>query len=136
MYNRILVPIDGSQQSGRALEHAIGLAKEGTKLSVLHVDPSIALNEVSYVDVSGVLEAESHEIMDAAMAKLKGSGIPFEALVASGYPAPVITRVAKERDIDLIVMGSRGVGFVSEILLGSVSHSVAQHSHCPVLIVK
>lgn len=136
MYKRILVPTDGSKQAGRALEHAIALAKDGARLSVLHVDPSVALNEVSMIDVSRVLEAETHEIMDAAIAKLKEADVDFEALIGSGYPATVISKIANEREFDLIVMGSRGVGLMSEILLGSVSHSVAQHARCPVLIVK
>jgi Universal stress protein UspA and related nucleotide-binding proteins len=140
MYNHILIPVDGSQQASKALDHAISLVKaigHDIPLSVIHITGRVAMNEAFvYVDVGEMLEKEENEVLSAAAEQLKASGVTYTLLRAEGDPATLICRTAKERGNDLIIMGSRGVGLVSEILLGSVSHGVSQHSHCPVLIVK
>lgn len=140
MYKHILIPVDGSQQASKALDHAIRLAKaihESISLSVIHVTGRAAISQAFvYVDVNELLEKEENEVLSAAAAQLKNSGVSYKLLRADGDPATMICRTAKERGCDLIVMGSRGVGLVSEILLGSVSHGVSQHAHCPVLLVK
>ncbi|GLX68696.1 universal stress protein [Paenibacillus glycanilyticus] len=140
MYNHILIPVDGSQQASKAIDHAIGLAKainQPISLSVLHVTGRVPMNEAFvYVDVGEMLEEEENEVLSAAVHKLRDSGVAYNLLRADGDPSTLICRTAKERNCDLIVMGSRGIGLVSEILIGSVSHGVAQHAHCPVLLVK
>ncbi|SFD98244.1 Nucleotide-binding universal stress protein, UspA family [Paenibacillus catalpae] len=140
MYNHILIPVDGSQKANKALDHAIQLVKSMGRdipLSVIHITDRIAMNEAFvYVDVGEMLDKEENEILSTAAEQLKASGVSYTLLRANGDPATMISRTAKERGVDLIIMGSRGVGLVSEILLGSVSHGVSQHAHCPVLIVK
>ncbi|MCM3630612.1 universal stress protein [Paenibacillus glycanilyticus] len=140
MYKHILIPVDGSQQASKALDHAIGLVKaigQDIPLSVIHITGRVAMNEAFvYVDVGEMLEKEENEVLSAAAGQLKTSGVAYTLLKADGDPATLICRTAKERDCDLIIMGSRGIGLVSEILLGSVSHGVSQHSHCPVLLLK
>ncbi|MBM7567808.1 universal stress protein [Paenibacillus sacheonensis] len=140
MYKHILIPIDGSEQAGKALENAIGLARAlsaDVRLTVLHVNPALTLNEpVIGMDLEQALEEEGKHILEPAAVKLRAAGFAFDTLTADGDPAAVIVRTAKDADADLIVMGTRGVGIVSELLLGSVSHGVVQHAHCPVLLVK
>ncbi|MDR6881965.1 universal stress protein [Bacillus sp. 3255] len=140
MYTNILVPIDGSQQSDRALHHAIGLIKQlspQAKLTVLHVHPQITLNDPPIsVPLVDALEEEGRKIIGLASAAIAANGLEFECVTLTGDPAAVICHKADGDQHDLIVMGSRGVGLVSEILLGSVSHSVIKHVHCPVLIIK
>ncbi|WP_435166654.1 universal stress protein [Paenibacillus glycanilyticus] len=140
MYNHILVPVDGSQQASKALDHAIHLVKAinaPIRLSVIHVTGRVAISQAFvYVDVGEMLEKEENEVLSAAAAQLRDSGVDYTLLRADGDPSTLICNTAKERSCDLIVMGSRGVGLVSEILLGSVSHGVSQHAHCPVLLVK
>ncbi|SEU11035.1 universal stress protein [Paenibacillus sp. NFR01] len=140
MYGHILVPMDGSGQAERALDSAIGLAKAlspAARLSVIHVQPVIALNEpTGSMDLEGALESEDRQILAAATAKLEGTGLSFETFYVHGDPSKVICKAAKEKSADLIIMGSRGVSFISELLLGSVSHSVAQHAPCAVMLVK
>lgn len=140
MYTNILVPIDGSQPSDRALHHAIELAKRLSpyaKVTVLHVYPLITLNEPPVsVPLVDALEEESRQITELASTTLKASGLEFDCVTLTGDPATVIIDKADTDQHDLIVMGSRGVGLMSEILLGSVSHSVIKHVQGPVLIVK
>jgi nucleotide-binding universal stress UspA family protein len=141
MFKHILVPIDGSQQANRALDSAIALAQmcsSDVKITVLHVNPLLILNEPSIVDNSlyEYVEEEGRHIVKPAIERLKAAQIEFSAELKTGDPASVIYHLVDFNQHDLIVMGSRGVGLMSEILLGSVSHKVIQHAHCPVMIIK
>ncbi|SFJ22152.1 Nucleotide-binding universal stress protein, UspA family [Paenibacillus sp. UNC496MF] len=140
MYNHILISIDESELSGKALDHAVRLAGAlggGVRLTALHVNPGVTLNEPTVATgIEEALKEEDKHVLAYANAKLAAAGAGHKVLLAEGDPAAVICRTAKEAGADLIVMGSRGVGLVSELLLGSVSHAVAKHAHCPVLLVK
>ncbi|MFC4810207.1 universal stress protein [Paenibacillus sp. GCM10023250] len=143
MYNHILIPLDESELAGKALEHAVALARAlggGVRLTALHVNPGIKLSGpiiiTSGLDLEGALAEEDKHVAAYANAKLASAGAEHKVLLAQGDPAEVICRTAKEAGADLIIMGSRGVGLVSELLLGSVSHAVAKRAHCPVLLVK
>lgn len=141
MYNRILVPVDGSKHAMNALEHAQSLAVQlapGCHITLLHVNPSITINEPPIgIDLGGQVEAEGLQILQPAVKLLEDAGgISFDALAKTGHPASVICATADSGHYDLIVMGCRGMGLLSEMLLGSVSHEVIQHARCPVTIVK
>jgi nucleotide-binding universal stress UspA family protein len=140
MYNRILIPIDGSQQADKALDSAIHLSKalaNEVHLSILHVNPRLTLNVPAIgMDLEVALEEEGKDIIESAKAKLDQEGLAYAAITTGGDPATVICQMAQDEDIDLIVMGSRGVRLITEMLLGSVSHAVVQHAHCPVLLAK
>lgn len=139
MYNRIVVPIDGSPQAWKALDHAIGLAQAqpSVRLTALHVDASVSLNEPVFgIELEHAVAAEDKQVIDSAISRLTAAGVSFQAMHQSGSPSEVICQTAIQEQADLIVMGSRGLGLVKEMLLGSVSHAVAQHATCPVLLVK
>jgi len=140
MYNRILVPLDGSQHASRALEAAVGLIrnlKNAPNLAVLHVNTTISINEPPVgVDLEEHIREEGEKMLAPATASLSKQGIGFETYTKTGDPASVICKTAEEQHADLIIMGSRGIGLMSELLIGSVSHSVVQHAHCPVMIVR
>lgn len=140
MYNHILVPIDGSQQSDRALDHAIKISKHGypnARITIIHVSPQIILNDPPIsVPLSDTLAEEGRKIVEPASAKLMESRLAFKSMTLTGDPATTICHQADTDGHDLIVMGCRGVGLMSEILLGSVSHGVIKHANCPVLIIK
>ncbi|MBD3920544.1 universal stress protein [Paenibacillus sp. PR3] len=139
MYNRIVVPIDGSPQAWKALDHAIDLAHahSSVRLTALHVDASVSLNEPVFgTELDHAVAAEDKQVIDSAIRKLTSAGVNFQAMHQSGSPSEVICQTATQEQADLIVMGSRGLGLVKEMLLGSVSHAVAQHAICPVLLVK
>ena len=140
MYNNILVPIDGSQQSDQALDHAIRLVKHispTARITVIHVSPLLILNEPPIsVPLSETMAEEGRSIVEPASAKLMESRIAFKSVTLTGDPSTTICQQAETDGHDLIVMGCRGVGLMSEILLGSVSHGVIKHANCPVLIIK
>lgn len=140
MYKRILVPVDGSAHAQRALEAAVSLIqglKKEPALAVLHVNPSISINEPPVgIDLEERIREEGDNILAPATESLSKEGVSFETFIKTGDPAAAICQTAEEQHADLIIMGSRGIGLMSELLIGSVSHSVMQHAHCPVMIVR
>lgn len=146
MYSKILVPVDGSPTSKRALEHAVAIAGAfGAKIYLLNV--ANIVSAVSNFDQGSIvssrlneqiahdLEDSSREVM-ALMRKEIPEGIEVEELLHVGTPGPIIIDVANEYGVDLVVMGSRGYGVLKGIFLGSVSTYVAKREKFPVLIVK
>lgn len=150
MFKSILVPVDGSEASNRAVDLAGGLAaKLGAKVMVLHVMERIGSSrippdleryvEMEHIDVSErtFLDGVAKQIVARAGTRLREAGVAeVDEEVATGSPGEVIVARAKSRGADLIVMGRRGLGRVSELLLGSVSHRVAQLADCDCLTVK
>ena len=106
------------------------------RIVVAHPTVPAYLGEPNFQDAIVARLKESREIMDKAV-KAVGE-IPGEVHteILEGSAAEVVLNVADVRDIDLIVMGSRGLGKLSELLLGSQSQKVLQHAPCPVLIVR
>jgi nucleotide-binding universal stress UspA family protein len=94
------------------------------------------LEPVSGVNVLEMQEEEAQQHIQPAVEQVKEAGLQHFWLSVQGDPALTICKAAKESGYDLIVMGSRGLGRFKEAVLGSVSHTVIQHSPCPVLIVK
>ena len=142
-FSKILVPVDRSESSKRALEYALKLANSNkSKVTILHVvEPlsSVPETEVAIHAVEVAAENLARELLDGLADKAqKDYGIKPELVWRVGHPADVILDVAKEKAAgsDLIVMGSRGLGGFKEMLLGSVSHAVVNHAKMPVLIVR
>jgi nucleotide-binding universal stress UspA family protein len=139
MYNKILVAFDGSAPSIRALQHASKLAESvnANKLTIVHIKERIHLQQpVFSVDLDALIEEENRDILSEAHNHLTQSGIPYEAYGVEGTASKKIIEYARDNQQDVIVIGSRGKGFVKETFLGSVSHEVAQSAECPVIIVK
>ncbi|OLN26871.1 universal stress protein [Desulfosporosinus metallidurans] len=140
MYNKIVVPVDSSSLSRRALTHALELARNtGAKLTVLYVNQIILLYHSALGPESQYIPFEKLDCEDILNTMLADMGIQPDSIskrIATGYPAPLIVTVAVEERANLIVMGSRGFGLLAGLLLGSVSQSVITHAPCPVLIVK
>jgi nucleotide-binding universal stress UspA family protein len=82
-----------------------------------------------------LLETVGNEILAKAEERAKAAGLKVEKIREAGYPINHIVKHASEAGYDLIIMGSRGMSGIKEVLLGSVSHGVSQHAKCPVLIV-
>ena len=149
MFKKILVPIDGSEQSYRALNFAMDLAKKySAKVTLINVaQPNViipvystqpTLAPIPTITFDENIENTHKKILSNAFdeAKKIDSEIKISKRLINGRPADKIIDVAKEDGFDLIVIGSRGLGGLKEFLLGSVSNRVADHAHCPVLIVK
>lgn len=144
MYHKILVPFDGSEHSERALHEVIkicrGLEKE-YQVTLMHIVP-LSLKDVHLlldetdINVDGMINRQGEQLLAKAAAELKEAGIKHDIDVKVGDPAQEICIQSKFENYDLIVMGSRGMGYFKELMLGSVSHKVLQNAHCPVLIVK
>lgn len=139
-FKKLLVPFDGSEQSLKALELAIGFAKgEGAELKVLNVAeyvpvPGEPTSTIFLID-QGVRQLQALTIKKAEYL-LKKHGAKAELVAEKGHPADVILDYAKKAKCDLIIMGNRGVSGLERFLLGSVSDSVVHHAHCAVLIVR
>jgi nucleotide-binding universal stress UspA family protein len=144
MFSRILVAVDGSPFAERALKYAIELTKKySARLLIMHVvlrrfyavTPSEAGVLATTVFVKE-METEGRDIMSKAEAQAKNEGIQYETKLLQGVPAEEIIKTSESENVDLIVLGSRGLTEVRAFLLGSVSDKVSHHCKCPVLIVK
>lgn len=155
MFEKILVPIDGSEHSVRALERALQIAKRfsGT-ITLIHaysvsVQP-IILPEPGVLSSPGIPVLTAGEISRVAEAargageriladgetRAKAEGVQAEKVLVEGHAVQEIVKAAKDGNFDLIVMGARGVSHIRGLLLGSVSDAVIHHATCPVLVVK
>jgi len=139
MFGTILLATDGSSHSMRALEYARDLAlRDGSLVIVVHAFAAVPgyLGEPIKSEIAARHVTEGREIVAQAAAALEDAGVDVKREVLQGPPAEAILRVAEARDADLIVMGSRGQGALTSLLLGSVSHRVLAHSQVPVMVVK
>ena len=138
MFENILVPVDGSEGSDRAVAEAISVAQTcGAKLNFLYVANinQLAINACLSDAILEAVSKAGNVILDRAM-EMVPSGIEKEAFSETGSPAVVILDFAMNNPTDLIVMGSRGLGLVKGVLLGSVSQYIVEQAKCPVLVVK
>ena len=142
LYSKVLVPIDGSENSNRALKHALSLSsKLKSKLTILYVlevPPFVYVQSQKLVDSAmASLEKEAKNILDMAQNQAKEFDVEYETILLKGDNiASLIIDYNKKNDFDIIVIGSRGHGKFKTTLLGSVSNSVLHHSKNPVLIIK
>ena len=138
MMKNILVPVDGSEGSDRAVAEAIAMAEVcEAKLNFLYVANinQLAINACLSDAILEAVTKAGNVILDRAM-EMVPSGIEKEAFSETGSPAVVILDFASSNDIDLIIMGSRGRGIVKGVLLGSGSQYIVEQAKCPVLVVK
>ncbi|WP_027417344.1 universal stress protein [Aneurinibacillus terranovensis] len=141
--NKILVPIDGSSQANRAVQTAVSICKgreNECHITLLHVsieasryaEAGIALN----VDIDETAHQEGETLLKMIAQTIPDNGIEVEIVHLAGFPAEGISEFARKENYDMIVMGSRGLGALGEVILGSVSHRVLHEAACPVVIVK
>jgi nucleotide-binding universal stress UspA family protein len=135
---RILVPLDGSKNSIRGLDNAIYLARQCqatiTGIYVLPRVPVRTYRSIQYPEKEMLKDAESN--MEYAKRHCAQNGIVFEKKISFGDPGYTITKYAKDKKFDIIVIGARGRGSIKEVFFGSVSNYVVHKSGVPVLIVK
>lgn len=147
MFRNIMVPIDGSALSKKAVKKAVALAKlTGAKITGFHVAPAYKFNVYAdYIPPNFVLpkdfEARTKKIAgkhlesvkkDAETAGLKYQGV----FVSSDFPADAIVKAVKKYRCDLIVMASHGRRGLAGLLLGSETTKVLTHSKVPVLVCR
>lgn len=153
MYNKMLVPLDGSEVSELVLPYAIELAKRcGSKVTLLETveslgeamatlapaDPVMVTPETTEALVEGV-EAEEQTARDyltGVARKFRDAGIDASIAVVSGSPGDEILRYTEAGDIDLIALSSHGRGGLGRAILGSVADHVMRHTSVPVLVLR
>lgn len=149
MIKNILVAVDGSENSTRALDFALELAEKfSAALMILNVsqspvvgavpiEPTAATTEIM-IDFSKDFEKFHSSILNNAVSYSKKAKPNVEVFyqLKDGDPAVEIVSTAKEGGFDVVVVGHRGVGRVREMFLGSVSEKVAHSALCPVIIVR
>jgi nucleotide-binding universal stress UspA family protein len=139
MFKKILLAVDGSDDSQQASKMAGELARrDGAEVIVVHAFPSVPryLGDPPQEEMIKDFTSTGQEIAQEAADVVEGDDVEVVLEVLEGSPAETILEVAKTRQPDLIVMGSRGQGDLSSLLLGSVSHRVLAHAEPPVLVVK
>jgi nucleotide-binding universal stress UspA family protein len=142
IYSKILVAYDGSLESEEAMKHAILLCEyfPGATLLVLHTFmlPTFMVGEAmitSSAEANAEVYAHAEVIVNNAKLLIASTSNASVELIL-GKAGETIVAQSKERFFDLIVIGSRGIGGMRELMLGSVSHYVVQHALIPVLVVK
>lgn len=139
---KMLVPVDGSESSQRAVKHVIAFASrvEGAQIHLLNVQPPILSGEVVMFVGQGAINKyhreESEQALKPARALLDQAGLAYTAHATVGHIAETIARSVKELGCDLIVMGTRGMGPIGNLVLGSVATQVIHLAEVPVTLVK
>lgn len=139
MFNKILLAADGSKNSIRATEEAIKIASlnaNATVTVVLVADYAQAKTDVLHSESSIELDLKRRKKLMPVEDLLKKENINYQVEVLRGEPGPTIVEFANKQKYELLVIGSRGLNSLQEMVLGSVSHKVVKRANCPVLIVK
>ena len=141
---KLLVPVDGSKSSNRAVDHLLkklGWFKGGVEVHLLNVQHPIPYGRrvssaVGHDRVAKYHQEEGLAALKAARRKLDAAKVNYAYHIGVGDEAEVISQYAKEQGVDQIFMGTRGLGEISTLVLGSVATKVIHLSPVPVLLVK
>ena len=132
----ILVPIDFSQDSEHAVDAAVGLAQQFqarlTLLHAIHIPEAAEVNLASYMDK---IRSEADQSMTPRLKRVQDAGATAEAVTVVGAPSQAIVDTARDRQADLIVMGTHGRTGLRHMLIGSVAERVVRMAPCPVMVV-
>jgi two-component system, OmpR family, sensor histidine kinase KdpD len=135
---RILVPFDGSPSALHAVQHIVSLARAGHRgtILLLNVQAPSARSSSPGAESSVQARTAGEAILDKASQLLDAQHIPYQCEVLAGLPPEAIAAAVERHQIDLIVMGSTGIGTLARLFLGSVAMAVVQESKVPVTLVK
>ncbi|WP_393965607.1 universal stress protein [Exiguobacterium sp. S22-S28] len=139
MYPHILLAVDGSEHSIRATEEAIKIAtlSSESKIEVVFVaDFSKVKDDVLHSEGKEALEVARRKKLAPVEERLEAADVSYYVTILRGEPGPMIVDHANKKQVDLTIIGSRGLNGLQEMVLGSVSHKIAKRVKSPVLIVK
>ena len=152
MFKKILVPLDQSEHSSKALDVAIQIAKKFTgEITLIHVYSSVlpivkpgspTLTSVPVLapeyslKMIDITRDTGNKILAEGRKRVGNEGIKVQTILEEGHVVQEIVRVSREGKFDLIIMGARGVSHIKEMLMGSVTDGVMHHVTCPVLIIR
>lgn len=142
---RVLIPVDGSSSSVRAVQYVVGLKdrlQQPLDVLLINVQPPIPQGRLlldgrpsEVHSLEAPLKAQGAELLAAAGKALDAASIRSRSCVEIGDPAPVIAHYAETHHCELIAMGTRGLSDVASLVLGSVARKVLHLSQVPVLMV-
>ena len=137
-FKKILVPLDGSKYSDKALLNACKIVDRfDSQLVLIYVvEKSIPVNLLDRKEYLKILRKFGKKTLEKANDVLLKKGITAKTLLKEGNIVSEIEKAAKNEKCDLIIVGNKGLGSVARFLLGSVSNKLAQHSPFSVLIIK
>lgn len=138
MYSHIVLAADGSDNALRAAKHAVALAKFGNaKVEIVYVaDFKKAKYEVLHAESNEALDYERRQKVRPVEDLLVAENISYDVKILHGEPGPTIVEYVNAHPVDLVIIGSRGLNSLQEMVLGSVSHKVVKRVKAPVLVVK
>lgn len=137
---RILVPVDFSDCSKKALDYAVPFARQfGANVTLLFVvQPYMPVSDMVPLDVAAI-EGRMKETGDKELAALKKTiepDVKAETAIRVGSPHVEIVRAARELEVDLIILSTHGRTGFSHVLMGSTTERVVRHANCPVLVLR
>jgi nucleotide-binding universal stress UspA family protein len=137
-FKSILVPLDGSRYSEKALQRACEIVDAfNSKIILLYVvEKSLPINLLDRKEYITLLRGFGNKTLDKANNVLLKKGITGKTFLKEGNIVKEIKKVVKMEKCDLIIVGNKGFGSVTRFLLGSVSNKLAQSSSCSLLIIK
>lgn len=139
MYQHILLAADGSENSMRAANEALKIAKVSPNCHVtilFVIDIEKVKTEVLHARSIDSLYMERRQKLVPVEQLFEAANIAVQVEMIHGAPGPEIVKYANGHDIDLVIIGSRGLNSLQEMVLGSVSHKVMKRVNCPAMIVK
>jgi nucleotide-binding universal stress UspA family protein len=138
MFPKILFAHDGGMAAERVLVYLEHVARtEEAEVIVLHAyePPERYVATEGYEALRDQYAAVAQEVVDDAVAYLEERGVAAEGLALSGNSARAILETAEQKEVSLIVMGTRGPSSMAELMLGNVTNEVLRYARCPVLVV-
>jgi nucleotide-binding universal stress UspA family protein len=141
LFSKVLVPVDGSDNSHTALEAALLLSEKlGAEVTAIHVMEDIPVlhiqSEKLLREILNAYKKESQRILSKCSEIATGKGLSINTKLLQGNAGSTILDFCEKEKYDIIVVGSRGMGRFKELVLGSVSSKVVHHSSCPVMIIR
>ena len=139
MAGNILVPVDGSENSDRAVRFALEMLKDGGKLHLLNVQAPVGGGVSTFVrraDIDSYHREEGEKALASALKIAADAGRPCEKHISVGRPGELAAEFAERVEAAMIVMGTRGHTGIAGVLLGSVAQDVIARSPIPVCLVK
>lgn len=138
---KILVPVDASESAQHAAQYAIKLANDNPdiQLHLLNVQEPLQIRAHAYLtqtEAKAIQAADSQHVLQPVMELLDDAGVAYRADWRIGDIASTIAGYAVEIDCESIVMGTRGLGLVGNLVMGSVADKVVHLAHVPVTLVK
>ncbi|HEY8887986.1 MAG TPA: universal stress protein [Gallionella sp.] len=140
---KVLIPVDGSANALRAVDHvikSISALKVVPQLLLLNVQWNVAAGNVKLFinqeTINDYYREQGMAALQSARAALDTAGLPYQYHISIGTPAEAIAQYADAQSVDQIVMGQQGQGGLQSLLLGSVVNKVLHLASCPVVLIK